>query len=148
MEKYNFNHIIFFVLMTVFFGSCSVQPETIHYGEDNCHYCRMTIVDKIHGAEMVTKKGKVFKFDAVECMINYSAEIDTEEVSLYLSNHYDAPEELIDATQATFLISKNLSSPMGAFLTSFERKSSAEKVKSEKGGDIFTWEELLKHLKH
>ncbi len=148
MEKCSFNNIIFFVLMTVFFGSCNVQPEIIHYGEDNCHYCRMTIVDKIHGAEIVTKKGKVFKFDAVECMINYSAEIDKEEVLLYLSNHYDTPEELIDATQATFLISKNISSPMGAFLTSFESKSSAEKVKSEKGGDIFTWEELLKHLKH
>ncbi|WP_438426470.1 nitrous oxide reductase accessory protein NosL [Aquimarina macrocephali] len=148
MKKYSFNNIAFFILVIMLFGSCNVQPETIHYGEDNCHYCSMTIVDKIHAAEIVTKKGKVFKFDAVECMINYVAEIDKEEISLYLSNHYDSPEELIDATQATFLISKNISSPMGAFLTSFESKASAEKVKSEKGGNLFTWEELLEHLKH
>ncbi|PKV49275.1 copper chaperone NosL [Aquimarina sp. MAR_2010_214] len=147
MKKYSFNKIPLFILTIVFLNSCSVQPEKIHYGEDNCHYCRMTIVDKIHGAEVVTKKGKVFKFDAIECMINYSAEVDKEEISLYLSNHYDTPEELIDATQATFLISKNISSPMGAFLTSFEDKASAEKIKSEKGGDLFTWEELLKHLR-
>jgi copper chaperone NosL len=31
----------------------------------------MTIVDKVHAAEIVTKKGKVCKFDATECMINY-----------------------------------------------------------------------------
>ncbi|WP_024772216.1 nitrous oxide reductase accessory protein NosL [Aquimarina macrocephali] len=148
MERNSFNTIAFLILLIITCSSCNIQQEKIAYGEDNCHYCSMTIVDKIHAAEIVTKKGKVFKFDAVECMINYVAEIDKEEISLYLSNHYDSPEELIDATQATFLISKNISSPMGAFLTSFESKASAEKVKSEKGGDLFTWEELLEHLKH
>ena len=29
----------------------------------------MTIVDRQHAAEAVTSKGKVFKFDAIECMV-------------------------------------------------------------------------------
>ena len=30
----------------------------------------MTIVDPRYGAELVTTKGKVYKYDAVECLIN------------------------------------------------------------------------------
>lgn len=39
--------------------SCSIAPEPINYGQDGCHFCKMTIVDKVHAAEIVTTKGKV-----------------------------------------------------------------------------------------
>lgn len=142
MKADNLYKLTFFLVFIVFF-SCNVGPEPINYGTDGCHYCRMTIVDKIHGAEIVTKKGKVFKFDAIECMINYSKEIEKEEISLYLSNHYNTPEELIDVKNATFLISESIPSPMGAFLTAFESKTNAEKIKSKKGGELYTWKSLL-----
>jgi copper chaperone NosL len=95
----------------------------------------MTIVDKVHAAEIVTKKGKVYMFDSSECMVHFMNEFDANEVQLYLSNDYNEPEALIDATKATFLISKNVPSPMGAFLTAF------------KEGTLYNWEELLAHLK-
>lgn len=126
--------------------ACSVRPQEINYGSDSCHFCSMTIVDKIHGAEIVTKKGKVFKYDAIECMVNNLKEIGTQNIALYLSNHYARPEELIDATEATFLISENLPSPMGAFLTAFEKESDVEKALAEKGGHLYTWDELLLKL--
>ena len=103
----------------------------------------MTIVDKIHAAEIVTKKGKVYKFDATECMVNFSKEFDTNEIALYLSNDYMRPEVLTDATQATFLISENVPSPMGANLSAFSNQSDAEKVQSDKGGDLYKWNQLL-----
>jgi copper chaperone NosL len=106
----------------------------------------MTIVDKVHAAEMVTKKGKAYKFDASECMINFLVEFDNSEVELLLTNNYTEPEVLIDATKATFLISENVPSPMGAFLSAFEIKAEAEKVQSEKGGQLYTWDELLAHF--
>lgn len=123
--------------------SCNVSPKAIDYGNDGCHYCQMTIVDKLHAAEIVTKKGKAYKFDATECMINFLDEFDTSEIKMYLSTNYAKPEVLIDATQATFLISKNIPSPMGAFLSAFKNAAEAEKMKAEKGGDLFTWEALL-----
>jgi len=131
------------LLTSLVITSCNIKPEPILYGEDGCHFCKMTIVDKIHAAEMVTKKGKVYKFDATECMIHFMDEFDTSQVELYLSNDYTKPEVLIDATQATFLISKNVPSPMGAFLSAFENKADAEAVLKEKGGDLYTWETLL-----
>ena len=114
-----------FVALLLVFTSCNVGPEAINYGSDGCHFCKMTIVDKIHAAEVVTAKGKVYKFDATECMINFLNEFDTSTIALYLSNNFTNPEELIDATQATFLISKNVPSPMGAFLSAFKNKEDA-----------------------
>jgi copper chaperone NosL len=135
--------IIALLLMLV---SCNVSPQAIDYGSDGCHFCKMTIVDKVHAAEIVTKKGKVYKFDATECMINFMNDFDASEIELYLSNNYTEPEQLIDAQKATFLISKNIPSPMGAYLSAFKNKADAQKMQSEKGGDLYSWEELLVHF--
>src|SRR5690606_41654244 len=51
--------------------ACSVGPEPLRYGEDACHSCRMTLMDKKFGAEVVSVKGKVFKFDDMNCMVNF-----------------------------------------------------------------------------
>ena len=140
-----FKHLFIFLFFTMLI-SCNVAPEAINYGEDGCHYCKMTIVDKTHAAEVVTDKGKIYKFDATECMVNFMNEFDTSQIALYLSNNYTDPEALIDATKATFLISKNVPSPMGAFLSAFETKEEAQKILDDKGGDLYTWETLIKHL--
>ena len=122
------HYSIITVLLIVF--SCNVAPKPIDYGNDGCHFCKMTIVDKVHAAEIVTKKGKVYKFDAIECMVQFMDEFDTSEIELYLSNDYTSPEVLINATEATFLISENIPSPMGAYLSAFEERSAAEKSTS------------------
>jgi copper chaperone NosL len=136
-----------FVALLLVLTSCNIAPQAIDYGSDGCYFCKMTIVDKVHAAEIVTNKGKVYKFDASECMVNFMKEFDASEVKFYLTNVYTEPEILIDATQATFLISKNVPSPMGAFLTAFKNKEDAEKVQSEKEGTLFSWNELLIHFK-
>ena len=139
-------HYAILMLLLLLYG-CNVSPKAIDYGNDGCHFCKMTIVDKVHAAEIVTKKGKVYTFDATECMINFLDEFDASEIELYLSNNYTKPEELIDATKATFLISKNIPSPMGAYLSAFKVKSEAEKIQADKGGTLYSWEELLVHFK-
>ena len=135
-------HYLYITLPIIFLG-CNVTPKPIDYGSDGCHFCSMTIVDKVHAAEIVTKKGKVYKFDATECMVNFLEDFNTSEIELYLSNNYTEPESLIDATKATFLISENIPSPMGAFLTAFKNRIDAEKTQSEKGGKLYNWTDLL-----
>ena len=139
-------HYLIIALLCLF-CSCNVSPKPIDYGNDGCHFCKMTIVDKVHAAEIVTQKGKVYKFDATECMINFMKDFEVSEIALYLSNNYTKPEELIDATKATFLISENIPSPMGAFLSAFNNKAEAEKFQKDKGGDLYTWTELLAKFK-
>lgn len=138
-------HYLSPALLLLFF-SCNVSPKAIDYGHDACHFCQMTIVDKVHAAEIVTKKGKIYKFDATECMVNFMNEFEVSEIKLYFTNHYLDPEVLIDATKATFLISKNIPSPMGAFITAFKTKADAENTMAEKDGTLYTWDELLQYL--
>ena len=140
-----FKHFLISALVLLFL-SCEVSPQAIDYGKDGCYFCKMTIVDKIHAAEIVTKKGKIYKFDATECMVNFIKTFDVSEVKFYLTNSYLEPENLIDATKVTFLISNNIPSPMGAYITGFKNKADAEKIKAEKDGTLYNWEELLKHL--
>lgn len=139
-------HYPIFALLLFVFG-CNVSPTPIDYGSDGCSYCKMTIVDKTHAAEIVTKKNKAYKFDATECMVNFIHEFDTAEIELYLVTDYAKPGTLIDAKKATFLISKSIPSPMGAFLSAFNKNEDAKNMKADKGGDMYSWEELRTHLK-
>ena len=106
----------------------------------------MNIVDKQHAAQLVTKKGKAFKFDATECMIHYLEEIDAEQVGLLLVANYNKPGELLEANTSTFIISKNIPSPMGEYLSAIPTKEEAVSLQKAKEGEIYTWDELLSHF--
>ncbi|MGB5237380.1 MAG: nitrous oxide reductase accessory protein NosL [Flavobacteriaceae bacterium] len=133
------------VIITLVLNSCGIKSEPIAYGSDICHFCSMTIIDKQHGSEWVTDKGKVYKFDSVECLMNNHTQIDRASIALYRCNHYNDPGVLINAEKAIFLISEGIPSPMGAYLTAFDSRASAMKAHAEHGGKIYSWTELLKY---
>ena len=121
------------------FMSCSMEPEKINYGADACHFCQMTIVDQQHASQYVTSKGKQFKFDAIECMLNEFSEKTTNNIDVILVADYGNPGTMTDAKNATFLISPEIKSPMGAFLSAFEEKEMAEKSLQQNSGKLYTW---------
>ena len=133
------------IFLSLFLSACQVKPRPVDYGTDGCHYCRMTIVDRQHAAQLVTEKGKAYKFDSVECMLNYMKDGD-EPIALYLVADYGNPGVLTDATTATYLISENIPSPMGANLSAFGSEDEAGAARDTRGGDLYRWEELLKHF--
>ncbi|MBT8183890.1 MAG: nitrous oxide reductase accessory protein NosL [Eudoraea sp.] len=142
MKTMNSMYSLFFLIVFGLMVSCKVSPQPISYGTDGCHYCSMTIVDRQHAAELVTKKGKVFKFDAVECMLNHLKDEDTTTMAMFLVNDYNAPGELIAAEKAQYLICEEIPSPMGEFLTAFGTREAAEKAFAKHGGETFSWPEL------
>ncbi len=134
---------ILLVLISVVFNSCAIEQSPIDYGKDACYFCKMNIVDRQHAAEIVTDKGKPYKYDAIECMMQDIKERERQfEVALYLITDYSEPGKLIDAAKATYLISEKLPSPMGANLTGFAKKEDAIKTQTEKDGNIYSWNEL------
>lgn len=137
-----------FLMLTLCIVSCKPSPEPFDYGFDACHYCSMTIVDRQHAAQFVTKKGRAYKFDAIECMMNHLQTVDANDVALFRVNDYGNPGKLIDAMKATYLISQQIPSPMGEFLSAFGSAESAEMVQQENGGELFTWQELLERFKN
>lgn len=131
------------LLMGFLLCGCAANPVPIAYGTDGCHFCSMTIVDRRHASQIVTKKGKAFKFDAVECMANHLKDVELSSIGLFLVNDYRYPGELIDAKKATFLISKDIPSPMGEYLSAFNNREEAEEVEAENKGKLYSWNELL-----
>lgn len=123
--------------------ACKVEPQKINYGKDICHFCKMTIVEEKHAAEMVTKKGRAYKYDAIECMINETKEQDQSKIALFLVTDYTKPTTLINASEATFLVSKEIKSPMGAYLSAFGTKEDTEKYK----GNIYDWQTIQERFK-
>ncbi len=107
----------------------------------------MTIVDRQHGAEAVTDKGKVYKFDAIECMVHYLEQNPEQNWSFLLVNYFEQPGDFIAAEDATYLISPNLPSPMGAYLTAFASEAEAQAVQAEKSGDLLGWQDLPERLR-
>jgi len=139
--------ISFFIGLVLLLNSCKVEPKEIGYGKDHCHLCDMTVVDKTHAAEYVTKKGKAYMFDAVECMVmKINRETKEETLEYILVADYGNPGDLVNAKDATYLISKKIKSPMGANLSAFGSKEKAVKTQKEFGGTLYSWEELKTKL--
>ncbi|RMH11558.1 MAG: hypothetical protein D6698_16190 [Gammaproteobacteria bacterium] len=136
-----------FLASALLLASCAPSPEPIEYGSDYCHFCKMTIVDRQHGAEAVTDKGKVYKFDAIECMVNYLKQNPDQEWAYLLVNPFENPGDFFPAQEATYLISPNLPSPMGAYLTAFASEAEAQAVQAEKSGDLLGWQDLPERLR-
>lgn len=137
---------IFLVITPLCIGlmSCEVKPDSINYGSDACDFCQMTIVDKQHSAQLVTEKGKNYKYDAIECMMNALKDWDRPAVAFYLVADYASPGKLTDAPEAHFLVSQAISSPMGAFLTAFSNELDREKTLNNVGGEALGWLQLSK----
>lgn len=140
--------LAFFVLA---FGivSCTVEPEPLAYGHDACHTCKMTLVDKKFGAELVTKKGKVFKFDDVNCMLTYynSGEVQPSDFAFKLVVDFTEPTKLIDASDAFYLKSSEIRSPMASGIAVVSTKDKMDEVKKELKGIYLVWGELVTQFK-
>jgi copper chaperone NosL len=123
-------------------ASCDTGPQPLVYGKDACHTCKMTLVDNRFGAELITSKGKVFKFDDVNCLVRFykSGEVDAQSI---LITDYSKPGELIDATLATYVMSDDVRSPMASNAAVFANKEEAEKFNVTLKGKLMTWNDIL-----
>ena len=124
-------------------SACQVDLEAIDYGNDVCEYCKMTIVDATHSAKWITDKGKVYKFDAIECMIHFREDQDTPAAEIWVAN-FESPGKHIEAQTSHFLISREIPSPMGAYLSAFASENTATRIRDKKGGKVYSWEALIR----
>lgn len=140
--NFNLPKLLVFALLCSILASCEVKPEPINYGADQCSFCVMNIVDRAHSAQYVTKKGKQFKFDAVECLVHALEDKVENDLAFILVADYGNPGEMIAVTKASFLISEGIKSPMGANLSALSSEAKAYALKNEHTGTIYSWESL------
>lgn len=138
---------LIYLFIIAFLVYCSQKaPIEIQSGQEECIHCKMKIVDLKFNAQLQTSKGKIHHFDSIECLIdwleqNKNIEIKNAWVKDYLTG------EWIEYQKAYYLASKNLPSPMGAFLSGYKSKEEVEKIKQEKEGQILQYNDLVNYLK-
>ncbi|MEO9872003.1 nitrous oxide reductase accessory protein NosL [Ekhidna sp.] len=127
-------------------GSVLAQ-DVINLGKDACAHCNMYIKDQQFVAVAVDQNNSSQKFDAIECLVNYLKEEDESTFSKLLVADYEKNGSLIKAQSAVYLKSKNIASPMGAYLSAYSTREVAERVQKTQGGDLYDWDELKKLFK-
>ncbi len=140
------------ILIMVVCTNCSVKPEPLRYSKDNCSFCKMTLMDDKFGGELVTKKGKVFKFDDIKCMISFlnSAEGKVDEYSYELVVDYaHAADEfdLVPAVDAAYLQSPDVKSPMAGNVAAFKLPAEAKNYQGKWNASVLNWKEVKETLK-
>lgn len=133
-------------ILLLFLAACSQEPAEIHYKSDECAHCKMMIMDERFAAQIVTSKGKAIKFDAIECMIAYSNENDLDpETAKFWVSDFNNPGNWIEATQAVYVKSEEIQSPMGASLLALESQEESQAHLDQYPGKTLSWEELPAH---
>lgn len=129
--------------------SCNPKPEPINYGKDNCAECKMTIMDHKFGGEIVSKKGKIFKFDDAHCMAAFMDRrgIELSNIHKTLLLDYNSKDKFLNVDTAVFVLSSKLKSPMGSNAAAFSNKADAEKKATEVDGKVTDWATLFNIIK-
>jgi copper chaperone NosL len=137
-----------FILLLLITG-CHPKPEKIAFGKDNCAECKMTIVDPKFGAEIVTKKGKVYKFDDAHCLAVFLERrgVELSDIHQTLFVDYNNSSELVKVSSVEFVVSSRLKSPMGGNAAAFRNKNEADKKAAEiEGSKTTNWATLYNIL--
>ncbi len=137
------------ILSVVYLTGCNPQPEKIAAGKDNCAECKMTIMDPKFGAEIVTKKGKIYKFDDAHCMAAFMKRrgVEMGDIHQTLFVNYININEFIKVHAVEFVVSSELKSPMGGNAAAFKDQAEAKKKAAEiVGSRITNWATLYNIL--
>lgn len=143
---FNVNTALLIVVSSMItLSSCSTKPEPIKSGTDNCYFCKMTITDAKFAAEIVTTKGKVFKFDDIHCLQSFTKAktVDKKEIGAIYFSDYNNGSNLINAQQSFLLKSEQLKTPMNGNIAAFGNIDSFKKYQQQFSGVELNKEEIL-----
>ncbi|MCU7549484.1 nitrous oxide reductase accessory protein NosL [Chitinophagaceae bacterium LB-8] len=146
-KKYNHLAVTSIVIATIF-TSCKTGPEPFNYGKDGCHFCKMTIMSPQFGAEIITKKGKILKFDDMHCLISAlkKGEVKQEDIAQNLVINYQKENDFIKAESATYVVSDQIHSPMNSNAAALSNEKAAAELQKTVNGHVMNWQSLYNQV--
>jgi copper chaperone NosL len=130
------------LLLLLLPGCGSNGPEPIRLNTDNCDYCKMTISDARFAAELVTAKGRAYKFDDLSCLVSYIRENEKAGDSRQYVCDYNNPGTLIEAAGASYVRGGSISSPMGGNTAALSNADSAVALAGRAAAERVEWSSL------
>ncbi|SEW45729.1 copper chaperone NosL [Chitinophaga sp. YR573] len=136
--------LILFVCGLLGLSSCQQQFEPVDYGHDACTHCKMTIMDKRFAAEMVTEKGKAYKFDDIACLLKYMKEkhVNSAKAMIFVNDYNKPDNSFLDARQAVYLHSEVFKTPMNGNFAAFSTDREAAPFKDRLQNNQLKWQDL------
>lgn len=149
-SKKNSSNIMMASLMIgslLIFSSCNRGPQPIQVGRDNCEFCRMTISDSKFGAEIITVKGKIYKFDDFNCLQGFykSGIIHQADIKSIFLVDYESPNELVNVEKTFLLQGGEIHSPMGSNLAAFSAKNKSDEMAVSMKAETKSWKEIWQY---
>ena len=124
--------------------SCvSNEPKPIKLNVDSCEFCKMTISNGKFGAELLTKKGRYYKFDDLSCMMHYTKENTNVQVQSFFVNDYAKDNTLIPAEQCFYLRGGSINSPMRGNFAAFASDKDQDNFQKQLNAKTLTWEQVF-----
>lgn len=128
----------------VLMGCAAGGPVNIRFGKDLCDHCKMVIMDQKFGGEIITSKGKCYRFDDTKCIVAFSKGDKKDDAStIYLLDYYGKGGFIL-LDSAYLMTSPELHSPMGGNVAAFRDEASRQKAIQSLGGTILATSELMK----
>jgi copper chaperone NosL len=120
------------------------KPEPIAYDSDACGTCRMQISDPRFGAELITRHGRVVKFDSIDCLVAfYKQATAAGDVGSVWVSDFQKPGTFIDATRARFVDLGAGRAPMGRGWAAITTADGAAQLGITDQRSIKQWSDLL-----
>jgi len=144
--KRRFTPAVAVLVTALLLQSCNTGPEAIVTGRDNCYFCKMTITDIKYGAEIVTKKGKAFKFDDVHCILAFlhSKMMEEKDIKdIYLVD-FAGDHSLVKTGESFLLQGEAIHGPMNGNVIAFKNEDSLKEMAVQLKGEAMSWDKLIK----
>ena len=135
--------VLLFMLSLSFLSCAKTEAVPLKLNVDSCDFCKMNIADGKYGAEIITQKGRVYKFDDIMCMINYGNENLGSNTKSYYVNDYSQDNVLIPAESAFFLSGGAIHSPMRGNIAAFSSEKEAMQFGKKLNAEPISWDTIL-----
>ena len=134
-----------YILILLLSISCTTkEADPIKLNSDGCDFCKMKIADGKFGAELITTKGRVYKFDDIHCMINYHKENLTTNIQSFYIHDFNQNNVLIPAENAFYVKGGEISSPMRGNIIAVKTEEEAKKIALKYNANPISWSEIIK----
>lgn len=143
-NKLNNSLSICLLFAIMLFAGCSHKPVPIEYGKDLCSECEMVISDTRFGTELVTAKGKIFRFDSIECLlasVQLEKDLKSTGNGLWVTA-FNNPSKLVEAEKTFYVIDESIRSPMGGNVAAFMDTVTLRVVVPNQTAAILSWGQL------
>lgn len=134
--------ILAFVSIVILVSCGPTEPKPIKLNSDSCDFCKMTISNYKFAAELITQKGRVYKFDDISCMIRYAKSNTTVQYSGFYINDYLRENKFIEAEKGFYLKGGTINGPMGGKVVIFSTDKEADTYRPKLNAAPTTWKEV------